>query len=291
MESELSKLNKLESNATESEKLKFKEKEIDLLSQKKSALQAIYKEQEKENQSNADKLKKQGAKFDNLGNVVNRNELLTSKTNSANSKTGDAKKKAQDYVKQFEEDLKSYEDLRFSKITDTSSKIFELEQDRISKLKELEVVKFNKSLQDIEDKYNKESQQIEDIKFKLEELNATDDSSKESIQQKVKLTEDLIKATGDYNVQLLTGYGESLDLLKTQKEGTEEWDKATKNVENYKDKLKDTYLELLNLNKSQKDMTKTMLTNLIESQKQIAEITLKQQQENEKNALSSKIVS
>jgi hypothetical protein len=289
VETELSKLNSLESNATESEKLKFKEKEIALLDQKKLALQAIYREQEKENQSNADKLKSQGAKFDNQGNIVNRNELLTSKTNSANSKTGDAKKTSQESVKQFEEDLKNYEDLRFSKITDTSSKIFTLEQDRINKLAELEISKFNNKLENIEKSYGKESQQIEDIKYSLDEINAKGDDSKDTIARKVKLTEDLIKATEDYNIRLLTGYGESLELLKTQKQGTEEWDKANLKVEDFKEKLKDTNIEMINIVKSQKDLTMSQIQSLIESQKAIAEITLKQQQENEKTSLASSI--
>jgi TP901 family phage tail tape measure protein len=289
VEMELDRLNKLESSANEEEKLKLKEKEIKLLDDKKISLQNIYREQEKENQLNADLLKRQGAKFDSQGNIVNRNELLTSKTNASNKLTGDAKRDSQEAVKQFEEDIKSYEDLRFSKITDISSKIFTLEQDRIAKLKDLEIEKLDQKLKSIDKTYGAESQEIEDVKYRLEEIGASEEDSKETIQEKVKLTKDLVKATGDYNVKLLTGYGESLTLLNSTKEGTIEWDKANSKVEEFKDKLKSTNIEMLNLNKSNRDLVENQMQSLIETQKKIQELQMEQRHKNEQTSLASSI--
>ena len=108
---------------------KLVEEEISLLKQKKTALENILKEQQKERQELKSTLSNSGFKFDSNGNITNAMERLQALTKAANSLSGEAKEAAIEQVKALQDLIEAYDELDDDTIPSTELEILELAKD------------------------------------------------------------------------------------------------------------------------------------------------------------------
>ena len=108
---------------------KLVEEEISLLKQKKTALENILKEQQKERQELKSTLSNSGFKFDSNGNITNAMERLQALTKAANSLSGEAKEAAIEQVKALQDLIEAYDKLDDDTIPSTELEILELAKD------------------------------------------------------------------------------------------------------------------------------------------------------------------
>lgn len=172
VENSLKALQTAMENSTEEEKMKLLQKEITLLYDKKKALEALQKEQQKEAAELKKQLSSNGFKFDKNGNVTNAIERLTQLTNQANKLTGDSKEAAIAKVKNLNETLKQYTDLLLDKIPDVADEINNMKNEVISAQKEIASI-----LEEQRDKY------IDGLEKETDKLKTELEKRKQLMQQ------------------------------------------------------------------------------------------------------------
>lgn len=193
VENSLKALQTAMENSTEEEKMKLLQKEITLLYDKKKALEALQKEQQKEAAELKKQLSSNGFKFDKNGNVTNAIERLTQLTNQANKLTGDSKEAAIAKVKNLNETLKQYTDLLLDKIPDIADEINDMKNEVVSAQKEIASI-----LEEQRDKYidglEKETDKLKTELEKRKQLmqqSWEEDDYKDELNKKQKALNDL----------------------------------------------------------------------------------------------------
>lgn len=193
VENTLKSLKTLMENATEEEKIKLLQKEVDTLNAKKKALEALQKEQQKEASELKKELSSNGFNFDKYGNVTNAIDRLTQLTDQVNKLTGDSKEAAIAKVKALNETLKQYTDLLLDKIPDVADEIDDMKNEVIDAQKEIASI-----LEEQRDKYienlEKETDKLKSELNKRKELmekSWKEEDAKDELSKKQKALNDL----------------------------------------------------------------------------------------------------
>lgn len=145
LDNELDRNKILMENTSDEEKLKYLEKELELIKKQEMAYKNKNKEQEKELSELKNSLVANGFNADGSGRITNANSRLDALTNWANSLSGDAKENAQKNVKAIAESLERYNDLLLNQIPEVSNAILDLKNTTIDTQKEIvELIKKQK---------------------------------------------------------------------------------------------------------------------------------------------------
>lgn len=169
LDNELDRNKILMENTSDEEKLKYLEKELELIKKQEMAYKNKNKEQEKELSELKNSLVANGFNADGSGRITNANSRLDALTNWANSLSGDAKENAQKNVKAIAESLERYNDLLLNQIPEVSNAILDLKNTTIDTQKEIvELIKKQK------DSY-------------IENINKETDALKKAIQKRKDL--------------------------------------------------------------------------------------------------------
>lgn len=169
LDNELDRNKILMENTSDEEKLKYLEKELELIKKQEMAYKNKNKEQEKELSELKNSLVANGFNADGSGRITNANSRLDALTNWANSLSGDAKENAQKNVKAIAESLERYNDLLLNQIPEVSNAILDLKNTTIDTQKEIvELIKKQK------DSY-------------MENINKETDALKKAIQKRKDL--------------------------------------------------------------------------------------------------------
>lgn len=169
LDNELDRNKILMENTSDEEKLKYLEKELELIKKQEMAYKNKNKEQEKELSELKNSLVANGFNADGNGRITNANSRLDALTNWANSLSGDAKENAQKNVKAIAESLERYNDLLLNQIPEVSNAILDLKNTTIDTQKEIvELIKKQK------DSY-------------IENINKETDALKKAIQKRKDL--------------------------------------------------------------------------------------------------------
>gem|GEM_PF-6444179 len=145
LDNELDRNKILMENTSDEEKLKYLEKELELIKKQEMAYKNKNKEQEKELSELKNSLVANGFNADGSGRITNANSRLDALTNWANSLSGDAKENAQKNVKAIAESLERYNDLLLNQIPEVSNTILDLKNTTIDTQKEIvELIKKQK---------------------------------------------------------------------------------------------------------------------------------------------------
>lgn len=169
LDNELDRNKILMENTSDEEKLKYLEKELELIKKQEMAYKNKNKKQEKELSELKNSLVANGFNADGSGRITNANSRLDALTNWANSLSGDAKENAQKNVKAIAESLERYNDLLLNQIPEVSNAILDLKNTTIDTQKEIvELIKKQK------DSY-------------MENINKETDALKKAIQKRKDL--------------------------------------------------------------------------------------------------------
>lgn len=169
LDNELDRNKILMENTSDEEKLKYLEKELELIKKQEMAYKNKNKEQEKELSELKNSLVANGFNADGSGRITNANSRLDALTNWANSLSGDAKENAQKNVKAIAESLERYNDILLNQIPEVSNAILDLKNTTIDTQKEIvELIKKQK------DSY-------------IENINKETDALKKAIQKRKDL--------------------------------------------------------------------------------------------------------
>ena len=137
LDNELDRNKILMENSSDEDRLKYLDKELQLIQKQEIA----YKNKNKELMKEASELKNsliaQGFTADGNGNITNANSRIDALTNWANSFSGDKKKAEQENVKAIYENLKRYNDLLLNQIPEVENKIIDLKNTTIDTQKEI----------------------------------------------------------------------------------------------------------------------------------------------------------
>jgi len=272
-------------------KITLQKEEISLLQQKQVAEKNIENEQAKERAEITKALTSKGVNFSGQ-NPTNADTILQSKLDAVNAHRNDKDKTQYNTLKT------TYDDYNTS-----LTRFFTLQNTEIPKTKA--------EYQDLAISINKVTTEIKKEKEELETLNL--DNLNKSFEKSIANSDTLIsnlENSSKFNFKQDDNIGQ-LEILH-QKESIYQdditkdkayLDELSKTIETTvvgqdaldsaiakgTETLKGHTTALLDNKQAEEDMAKTMITTLIESQKASAEITLKQQQENEKNSLASSI--
>lgn len=172
LDNELDRNKILMENTSDKEKLKYLDKELELIKKQEIAYKNKNKEQQKELSELKNSLVANGFNADGSGRITNANSRLDALTNWANSLSGDAKENAQKNVKAIAESLERYNDLLLNQIPEVSNAILDLKNTTIDTQKEIvEIFKKQKdsyveNIQKETDALKKEIQKRKDLRNK-----------------------------------------------------------------------------------------------------------------------------
>lgn len=195
VENALSNLNTEMENANDKEKVKLLEKEINLYNQKRTALQNLLKEQQKEaNEYRNNTLGKAGFKFNVDGSISNYSQRMNALQSWANSfsDTDDRKKEAQEYYKEISKLTEDYFSLIKKTIPETQNKIDDIKNETISAQKEIaDILKkqkddYKKNLEEETDKLKSEIQKRKEL---MNKSFKEEDKADEMAEKQKKLNE------------------------------------------------------------------------------------------------------
>lgn len=137
VENSLNLLEIAQENASDEEKLKLIQQEIDLYNQKRVALENLRKEQQSELGELKSSLNSSGFNFSSDGSISNINSQLETLTQNANKLSGEAKENAIENVKSISETVEAYNDLLLETIPETESSIKEISNTIIDAQKDI----------------------------------------------------------------------------------------------------------------------------------------------------------
>jgi TP901 family phage tail tape measure protein len=124
-------------NSSDEEKIKYLDKEIQLLNKKKTALEGVRRERQKELQELRDSLSSKGFGFNGDGTIGNSNGRIEALRGWANSLSGDDKENAKKSVEDIADAVKKYTDLLLKDIPDVTNEIKDLTNATIDSQKEI----------------------------------------------------------------------------------------------------------------------------------------------------------